>query len=403
MEIGCDENRLRYSRLVPFNAMRILLIGNYAPDRQQSMLRFATLLERELTARGHEVTLLQPQARVRVLSPASGLSKWLGYVDKFLLFPRTLRRIRHGFDVVHLCDHSNAMYVRDLGDVPHVVTCHDVLAIRSALGEIPQNPTGATGRRLQALILAGLKRARYIVNVSAATELDMRRVTGREAAGSTVVYSSLNYPYTPMPANAARTQLQALGVDAGQPFYLHVGGGSWYKNRLELLKIFAELATLLPTPTRLLIIGAPLEPELEAFARHAGIMEKISHVSEVTNEDLRAAYSLAEGLIFPSLIEGFGWPVLEAQACGCPVFATARAPMTEVGGQAAVYFDPDETAFAAQIIARHRPEAAKMRAAGLDQVKHFSVEQMIVGYVRAYEYVMSATQSGSHKPGGTRA
>ena len=114
--------------------MRILLVGNYAPDRQQSMLRFAALMQRELTARGHEVTLLQPKPILtRILKTRGSTAKWLGYVDKFLFFPPTLKRAKKGYDVVHICDHSNAMYINAVRKRPHVITCHDVLTNESAL------------------------------------------------------------------------------------------------------------------------------------------------------------------------------------------------------------------------------------------------------------------------------
>src|ERR1700722_12205110 len=119
--------------------MRILLIGNYPPDRQESMLRFAELMQRELTARGHFVTLLQPRPIL------GGSGKWLGYADKFLLFPFTLNRIKKKYDVVHICDHSNSIYAKYLTGLPNIATCHDVLAIKSALGEVPQNMVSSTG------------------------------------------------------------------------------------------------------------------------------------------------------------------------------------------------------------------------------------------------------------------
>ena len=99
---------------------------------------------------------------------------------------------------------------------------------------------------------------------------------------------------------------------------------------------------------------------------------------------------LAEALIFPSLEEGFGWPVLEAQACGCAVFATGRAPMTELGGDAAVYFDPGDVEGAARAIAEGLQGREAMVAAGLENVRRFNVGAMIDGYVDAYQKVIAA-------------
>ncbi|HEX6773614.1 MAG TPA: glycosyltransferase family 1 protein, partial [Acidobacteriaceae bacterium] len=91
--------------------MKILLVGNYAPDRQDSMQLYASMMEKGLRARGHEVRLLQPPAVLgNRVAESSPFFKWLGYTDKFLLFRRKLRRAAAKADIVHLCDHSNAMY-----------------------------------------------------------------------------------------------------------------------------------------------------------------------------------------------------------------------------------------------------------------------------------------------------
>jgi glycosyltransferase involved in cell wall biosynthesis len=374
--------------------MRILLIGNYAPDKQESMLRFADLMRRELAARGHEVTLIQPQPVVAGANPAAGgLGKWLGYIDKFVLSPFTLKRAIKDFDVVHICDHSNAMYAKHLTGIPNLTTCHDVLAIKSALGEVPENVVSATGKRLQKMILGGLRITRYIVCDSEISQDDMLRVTGRPAETSTVVYLSLGFPYTPTARAEALERLDKLGYDARTPFFFHVGAAAWYKNRLGLVQIFDRLQKLLaPAEPRLLFVGGALEPEVQTYIQQAGIEARITRLTGLSNEDLQAAYSLAEALIFPSLQEGFGWPVIEAQSCGCPVFATGRKPMTELGGDAAIYFDPADTSGAAAIIAAALPQRDAIRQAGFENVRRFTVNQMIDGYMSAYQHVIEANK-----------
>ena len=365
--------------------MRILLVGNYPPDRQESMLRFADLMLRELTALGHKVTLLQPQPSAARLKPGN---KWLGYADKFLLFPATLKRHLRTHDVVHILDHSNAMYVRHLGTKPHIVTCHDVLAIKSALGEIPQNPTSGTGRYFQRLILAGLRRARYTVCDSDASRTDLLRVTANPPDRATVVYLSLNYPYRIMPREEALARLDALKFNAREPFFVHVGATVWYKNKLALLKIFHHLHTANPA-LRLLTIGSELDPECQAYIAENALTPSIHRLTNISNDDLNAVYSTAQALIFPSLQEGFGWPVLEAQSCGCPVFATNRAPMTELGGSAAIYFDPTQPAQAAEIITTALPHREALIADGLKNVATFNVPNMLHGYLAAYTKVLA--------------
>src|SRR5207237_4838142 len=140
-------------------------IGNYEPDAQQSMQRFAALMAKELPPAGLDVTVMRPEPFVGRLCPGpKGVGKWLGYIDKFLIFPRRLKRrmkeLRMGSEsrlVVHICDHSNAFYTRYLRVVPHVVTCHDMLAVRSALGESPEEPIRWSVRRLHTMILRCLR------------------------------------------------------------------------------------------------------------------------------------------------------------------------------------------------------------------------------------------------------
>ena len=101
--------------------MRIVLLANYEPDAQQSMLRFGAMLEAGLTARGHEVRVVRPR-KVFGRRASGGLAKWLGYLDKYVVFPRALRLHAADADVVHVVDHSNALYVPRTRAMPWIAT-----------------------------------------------------------------------------------------------------------------------------------------------------------------------------------------------------------------------------------------------------------------------------------------
>src|SRR5580700_10846422 len=157
--------------------MKVLLLGNYANDEQESMRRFADLLALQLPRLGISTELLRPAPVFgRLRRSAGGAGKWLGYLDKFVLFPRTLQnRVRQcdGEILVHICDHSNAVYTRVLAGIPHLVTCHDLLAIRSALGEFPGRRVRGSGRLYQRWILRGLNAAKQVACISTATYRDI--------------------------------------------------------------------------------------------------------------------------------------------------------------------------------------------------------------------------------------
>src|SRR5947207_12506490 len=165
----------------------VLLIGNFPPDQQQSMQRFSEMMLRELRGLGIAAELTRPEAYFARLVRAQlvFLRKWSVYIDKFIIFPRRLRKL-HGVELVHICDHSNAFYAKHFPNVPVVVTCHDLLAVRGALGEETDCPASSTGKILQRWILAALRRVTAVVCVSRATETDAVRLLGTKEKGSSI-------------------------------------------------------------------------------------------------------------------------------------------------------------------------------------------------------------------------
>jgi glycosyltransferase involved in cell wall biosynthesis len=350
--------------------VKVLLVCNYVADAQESMLRFAASLEAGLRKAGVDVESIRPEMVFGSLHPgASGLGKWLGYLDKFLLFPPRLRWRGKRADIVHICDHSSAMQVPSVASRPHLVTCHDLLAVRMASGEFPGRQTRATGRLLQRWILRGLRRARRIACDSEATKRDVMRLAGHDARAASVIYVGQNHAYAPVLeiARAAEARRRGEPFDVGTfarrelpaaPYLIHVGGTQWYKNRAGVLAIHAELVARLGTRApRLVIVGAADPTPNSAPAL-------IEYRSGVSNDDLAALYSGAELLLFPSLEEGFGWPIIEAQACNCRVVTTRKPPMTEVAGDAAISLTTRPTFAAARIASQPCSSKAKASACG---------------------------------------
>jgi glycosyltransferase involved in cell wall biosynthesis len=364
--------------------MKILLIGNYTPDRQHSMLRFAAMLRDGLAARGHEVQLLQAK-------PVFGRNggKWRAYLDKFMLFPTTLRRAAEWADVVHICDHSNAMYAAHLRGKPHVVTCHDLLAVRGALGEPTDCPATFTGRFLQRWILRSLKRAQMVACVSAATRADLLRLAGSEMESRSCVVP-LGVPATmhALDSDAAQKRLTAqCGVTSGRPFLLNVGSSLRRKNRDGALRIFQKVSRQLDCD--LVFAGDSLSPELKQLKAELGLNGNVIEVPQPSDATLEALYSGAFALLYPTKFEGFGWPAIEAQSCGCPVVSSNSTSIPEVMGDSALLRVPeDEEGFAADVL-RLTDTATRREliARGFENVKRFTPERMVNRYLELYQEV----------------
>jgi glycosyltransferase involved in cell wall biosynthesis len=375
--------------------MKVLLVGNYLPDRQDSMQFYASMLENGLRARGHEVHLLRPPAVfARQVAQNSPLFKWLGYADKFLLFRRELLHAAAQADIVHLCDHSNAMYVPALARTPHLVTCHDILAIRSAMGHFAKNRVSITGRIFQRLIVRGLRKAPVILCVSAKTRDDLEQYIGIPRDRLRIVPNALHWPYKPLSAEICAPVLQSVGLQPNEPYFFHLGGSHWYKNRRAVIEIFAELRKLPQyAAARLLMAGAPIDAELRDIAKEHGVEDAIVEVVRPDNQRVEAFYSCAIALLFPSLEEGFGWPILESQACGCPVVTTDRRPMNEVAGGAAILIDPAKPADAARAIAKALQNATHIRGEGLRNAESYTTDRMLSQCEALYREVAAARQT----------
>jgi glycosyltransferase involved in cell wall biosynthesis len=371
-------------------SLKVLLIGNYAADNQYSMQGFAKAMLSGLNAIGIEAQLIAPRQTAGKLGhPHRGIGKWLGYADKYLFFPADLRKALAWADVVHICDHGNAMYVPYLKSAPHVVTCHDLLAIRSALGDLQEWPTGRTGKVLQRWICRGIEQARLVACVSEATRSDLLRLLRKAPDRAAVIYNGLYSDYEPMPAAESSAIMERLMPGAAEPFVSHVGGNMPYKNRIGVLRIFDRLRQNPEWRSlRLVMAGQPFSGEMREFVSERSLEALVTEVVHPSNEELRAIYSRSLGLIFPSLYEGFGVPILEAQACGCPVFTSDRAPMTEVGGTAAVYFDPADPESAAQVIASRLAEARSLADEGFENCRRFTTAKMIQSYAELYQRAM---------------
>lgn len=351
----------------------ILLVANYAPDGQRSMSRYAQLLQSALELSGKTVSVWAPPVLFgRLMKPTSRGFKWVAYLDKLLVAPLALLFAQLGAARVHICDHSNAYYAFVVWARRCTATCHDVIAIQAAHGMVPGWIVGRSGRALQGLISAGLGAVDQVLCVSELTRqhlLDLR-LTGRD---KTVVAPNPLAPAFCQPCGAAGTAsaaLSALRSRVGPRYFIHVGSDLPRKNRLALLQIFAELTT---TPAfadaTLLLVGPPPNEQQRQFLHSSNLSQRVHQVGFLDDDDLAAAYRGAIALIFPSLQEGFGWPVAEAQMCGCPAFASQFAPMPEVGGTAARYFDPERPAQAADLIA-HAPLDAMRKEGQLNAQRY---------------------------------
>jgi len=382
----------------------------YMPS--QSMPRFAKMLRAAFEALGHEVKLWAPQPRFHNLMAGRPYAKWAGYIDQYLIFPRHVRRaieVEPPDTLFVFADQALGPWMPLVKDRPHVVHVHDLLNLRSALGDGPGHVTSLSGRIYQRYIRRGFRHARHYISVSKKTREDLHRFGAVDAATSEVVYNGLNYPYRPMKEADALDQLKSAGLapPAGG-MLLHVGGGQWYKNKAGLISLYSRYVADTPEPLPLWCIGPAPSAGIARLIREVPPAGRVTFFENVDNLTLQAAYSYARAFIFPSFAEGFGWPLIEAQACGCPVITTDEAPMNEVAGSAARYIPrlkltADIDVWAAhgaqvlrELLALPPAERQALVLRGYDWVKHFDAGTAITRYLEIYQRVLDFETARSH-------
>ncbi len=310
------------------------------------MPRFANMLAEGMSDRGHTVNMWSPKARFFNL-PFGRLKKWLGYIDQFILFPIEIRsRLKKlpADTLFVFTDQALGPWVPLVSKRPHIIHCHDFLAQRSALGEIVENKVSFTGRIYQQFIRHGYSLGRNFISVSQNTQTDLHRFLQIQPTCSRVVYNGFNQIISPIDALQAKQRLSAqLGIDISAGYILHVGGNDWYKNRSGVIEMFNHWRSLYASHLPLLLIGSKPSQSLLECRDRSGYKKDIYFLSGLRDETVRLAYSGATVFLFPSLAEGFGWPIAEAMASGCPVITTNQPPMTEVAADAGFYISRKPT------------------------------------------------------------
>lgn len=191
-------------------------------------------------------------------------------------------------------------------------------------------------------------------------------------------------------------QLSEINDISSKAYILFVGGLDHRKNLERLLQAY-KLLLVRGCTEKLLLVGSSgqnkkLYYDMPKLVKTYSLEDHVEIKSGVDDGPLAKLYAGARLLVMPSLIEGFGLPVLEAMACGCPVASSNAASLPEVGGEAALYFDPYNTIEMADCMERILTDEnlrQQMIARGCDQVKKFSWQKASEQIYRIFNDVVS--------------
>jgi glycosyltransferase involved in cell wall biosynthesis len=285
--------------------------------------------------------------------------------------------------------HSLASTAPLRGRARRVTTIHDL-----NYKLVPDTHFGLRGLGMRVLVPAAARRSHRIVVDAASTRRDLVRHLGMPADKVDVV--PLGVTPSPVATPAPEAVLRAeLGLGE-RPVVLSVSAKRPHKNIARLLDALAGIA---PERRPVLVVPGyptPYEARLRAHAAAAGVAGEVVWPAWVGAAQLEGLYALAALVVFPSLYEGFGLPVLEAMARGVPVATSDRSSLPEVAGDAALLFDPEDTGAIRAAIERllaDPGERARLRAAGLARARTFTWERTAELTAAAYERALGSRSS----------
>jgi glycosyltransferase involved in cell wall biosynthesis len=295
-----------------------------------------------------------------------------------LVQPWALRRIEA--DLVH-----GPVFIGPLlAPCPVVVTIHDLSFIRFPALFRPVN-------RLYLTVLTRLSArcAQRLIAVSLHAAAETTRLLGVPQERIDVVYHGVDPVFRPLPAD----QVAAFRRRQGMPdrFVLFVGTLEPRKNLVRLVEAFARIRD---GRTRLVLAGGKgwLYGELFARVEGLGLQGEVVFPGYVNNDDLYLWYNAATALAYPSVYEGFGLPVLEAQACGTPVLTSDVSSLPEAAGDAALLVDPYDVEALATGLGRMLTDESlrlELRERGLVHAERFSWPRTAQQTARVYRRALA--------------
>ena len=242
-----------------------------------------------------------------------------------LTLPRLLRRLP--YDVAHFADYRCPLRT----PARAIITIHDLAMFR-----YPETLTARQRWLKQTFTRASVRRAAHIIVPSASTKNDLVEWLGVPPAAITIVPHGVSSP-----------EPQSLSVRAAhpRPYFLFVGTLEPRKNLVRVVQALRLLYDRVPdTDADLVVVGRPgwLYGEIFQEVERLHLGTRVLFLGYVSDEDRLAWYRGAIGFCFPTLYEGFGLPILEAMAAGCPVITANRGAAAEVAEGAALLVDPTD-------------------------------------------------------------
>lgn len=271
---------------------------------------------------------------------------------------------------------SPSHYAPRIAPVPTVISVMDLSYVK-----YPELFNKSDRLQLKNWTSYSIKNAKKILTISNSSKSDIIKEYGASESKIEVTYLGIK-PIISITPHIYAMQELTQKYKIPEKYILFVGTLQPRKNITKLIEAFTLLVKdkKIPESVDLVIVGKKgwLYDEIIASPEKLGISKKVHFLDFVNDEDLALLYSHAQVFVLPSLYEGFGLPVLEAMKYNCPVITSNISSLPEVGGDAALYIDPESTEDIASKMQKVLSDGAlrkSMIEKGKEQIKKFSWEK----------------------------
>ena len=325
---------------------KLVFLRHYRSVEGYSMKSFGDELVSCFEERRYDVINLYPERILtRMIKFETLVGRLCSYCDQYILFNIKLFYLSHFVykrnTLYIIIDQALSPYLIALSGCKTIVHIHDLMALYASRGRYSSRKLAIRSIIYQRIIAYFFSWCNDFIAVSKNTAKLFSREVSKNCKIS-YVYNPITRAFSNelMIINGSKKIRSSKSV-INQKYILHVGR-NWYKNREGLILLWIRYCRSYQ-PIKLVLVGE-LSAKLKSIVvKEKDLMKEVIVFKEVTNAKLISLYQNAEALVFPSICEGFGWPIIEALICRCPVVTTNAAPMNEIAGEFSLYLDPFPT------------------------------------------------------------
>lgn len=307
---------------------------------------------------------------------------------RFVIYP--LRILGLKGSIYHIIDHGYGHLVFLLPARKTVVTVHDLIPLLRWKGQIKGTSPGRIPI-LNLISLSGLYRAKHIITDSNNTKKDLIRLLGINSKKISVIHLGISPEFKPFDLNTKKNIKKILFDNDFHSIKILITGNQFYKNSEIALQTIKYLVSNWNPNIRLVKTGVITE-EWSNLVRLYGLENHTINLGKLPRHKMVDLFNAVDILFFPSLYEGFGWPPLEAMACGTPVVASNSGSLPEIIGSAAKLFEPNDYMGYAQEIIKlitDKNYSQSVIENGLIHVKYFSWANTAKAVLSIYENIFN--------------